>query len=83
MQQGSRLVWNATLQWWVVLFLFLGICFVVLRSLSDALLISLAVVLELFQMSSHACAGFAASESSKATTKIDPEDEEDAGMEDA
>ena len=55
----------------------------VLRSLSDALLISLAVVLELFQMSSHACAGFAASESSKATTKIDPEDEEDAGMEDA
>jgi hypothetical protein len=33
-------------------------------------------------MSSHACAGFAASESSEASTKIDPEDEEDPGMED-
>jgi len=34
-------------------------------------------------MSSQACVGFAASESSEATTKIDHEDEEDAGMEDA
>jgi len=34
-------------------------------------------------MSSQACARFAASDSSKATSEIDPEDEEDPGMEDA
>jgi hypothetical protein len=34
-------------------------------------------------MSSHACDGFAASDSSEATTEIDLEDEEDPGMEDA
>jgi len=34
-------------------------------------------------MSSQACDGFAASESSEATTEIDPEDEEDPGIKDA
>ena len=34
-------------------------------------------------MSSQACAGFAASESPKATTEIDHEDKEDVGMKDA
>jgi hypothetical protein len=34
-------------------------------------------------MPSQACAGFAARESLEATTKIDYEDEEDPGMEDA
>jgi hypothetical protein len=34
-------------------------------------------------MSSHASVGFAASESSDATTEIDHEEEEDPGMEDA
>ena len=34
-------------------------------------------------MSSEACDGFTASESSEATTKINPKDEEDPGMEDA